>query len=377
MLAKRPILGSLWNPCGQKHRLLYIARSYSIAKSPLRIALFGTDNFTVHSLKALHRYQLANPHVIESLHVITRTPKPSGRGLKVVKEAPSAVYAFEQDIPVLRAETDSDIVALADHGYNLAIAVSYGKLIPAQFLSQLTYGGINVHPSLLPDLSGAAPLHRALLRGYDTTGVTVQTLHPTKFDRGKILLHSPEVHIAKNETLQSLESKLGELGSECLVTVVDEYRFADPDLNVPTATKYSPSYAPKIQPKEKNINFTKHSLSQILLKHRILGKLAVFQPTADGVKRIILDNIIDASSLADVVTNEKARLDSLQIGEYDFFKHSDGNSKKAQTVCIIRVQDGFISPFLLVFQGYSPQTAAQFQKSLRKRAVTSKQLQVS
>lgn len=36
-------------------------------------------------------------------------------------------------------------------GINLIIAVSFGLFIPASVLRQCRYGGLNVHPSLLPE----------------------------------------------------------------------------------------------------------------------------------------------------------------------------------------------------------------------------------
>jgi methionyl-tRNA formyltransferase len=34
---------------------------------------------------------------------------------------------------------------------NLIVAVSFGLLIPAQVIGSAKYGGLNVHPSLLPE----------------------------------------------------------------------------------------------------------------------------------------------------------------------------------------------------------------------------------
>ena len=34
---------------------------------------------------------------------------------------------------------------------NLVIAVSFGLLVPGRILNSLEYGGMNLHPSLLPE----------------------------------------------------------------------------------------------------------------------------------------------------------------------------------------------------------------------------------
>lgn len=44
---------------------------------------------------------------------------------------------------------------------------------------------LNVHPSLLPQLRGAAPIQWAIARQLPITGITVQGLGPT-FDSGKV-----------------------------------------------------------------------------------------------------------------------------------------------------------------------------------------------
>jgi methionyl-tRNA formyltransferase len=44
-----------------------------------------------------------------------------------------------------------DFGALSIGGFNLIIAVSFGLLIPASLINRAKYGGLNVHPSFLPE----------------------------------------------------------------------------------------------------------------------------------------------------------------------------------------------------------------------------------
>lgn len=48
--------------------------------------------------------------------------------------------------------------------------------------------GINMHPSLLPRHSGAAPMYHTLLNNDQTAGISVIELHKKKFDAGNISL---------------------------------------------------------------------------------------------------------------------------------------------------------------------------------------------
>ncbi|KAF3058154.1 Methionyl-tRNA formyltransferase, mitochondrial [Daldinia childiae] len=78
---------------------------------------------------------------------------------------------------------------------NLIIAVSFGLFVPPRLLRAAQYGGLNVHPSLLPDLRGPAPLQHALLAGHTHTGISLQTLDDRAFDHGLILARTPPLPI--------------------------------------------------------------------------------------------------------------------------------------------------------------------------------------
>lgn len=347
-----------------------------MASDPLRIAFFGTDLYTKYSLEAVHKYMQSADSNIERLDVITRPPKRVGRGRVLVKEAPAGEYAFEHDINVIRAEKDKEIVNLAKNQYNLAIAVSYGKFIPNEFLSQLKYGGLNVHPSLLPSLAGPAPIHHALLNRHSYTGVTVQSMHPHLFDRGRILLQTPEIPIEPNDTTSSLLHRLGVVGADGLVQVLRSQLYTDTEYSV--RSKYTPSYAGKLTSKHKRIDLEEQKLDDILLQHRILGPLHFFQHAYSvktkrdmknkvmTVKRLIIDDVKDASIEYPHIHETMA---SLKLGQYGYTEEY-GEDKK----CIIRVKDGFISTTNMLLEGYAFQCPERFRKGANKRGLYNTQL---
>ena len=65
-------------------------RCYSTASrkhaDPLRILFCGSDEFSIKSLKALKEAQRETPGLIDAIHVAHRPAKPTGRGLKVLRE---------------------------------------------------------------------------------------------------------------------------------------------------------------------------------------------------------------------------------------------------------------------------------------------------
>lgn len=87
---------------------------------------------------------------------------------------------------------------------NLIIAVSFGLFVPPRLLRAAKYGGLNLHPSLLPDLRGPAPLHHALLNNYKVTGVSLQTLDHNTFDHGVVLAQTPH-HPKDPDTIRIAE----------------------------------------------------------------------------------------------------------------------------------------------------------------------------
>ncbi|KAL1890656.1 Methionyl-tRNA formyltransferase [Sporothrix stenoceras] len=129
------------------------------------------------------------PGRIDSLDVVVRPAKRTGRGLKQVVDSPVKLLATELGLPVHERDTFTGWTPPAST--NLLIAVSFGLFVPPRLLRAAKFGGLNVHPSLLPDLHGAAPIEHAVLLGRDRTGVTVQTLHETTFDGGRRLLQGP------------------------------------------------------------------------------------------------------------------------------------------------------------------------------------------
>jgi methionyl-tRNA formyltransferase len=158
---------------------------------------------------------------------------------------------------------------------NLIITVSFGLLVPSRILNTATYGGLNIHPSLLPDLRGPAPLQHALLTHRSHTGVSLQTMHPTKFDHGVVLAQTPQpgIPIPDNATPQSLLETLGPLGAEMLVRGIEENLFLPPHQDASHTPAHEPLHAPKITPSDREILWSSWSSSEILLRDRVLGRL--------------------------------------------------------------------------------------------------------
>lgn len=76
----------------------------------------------------------------------------------------------------------------------MLLAASYGHIIPNSHIDRfLPLQALNIHPSLLPKYTGAAPIQWAIAQQSRMTGVTVQELSKGVFDHGRVLAQSEVV----------------------------------------------------------------------------------------------------------------------------------------------------------------------------------------
>jgi methionyl-tRNA formyltransferase len=80
-------------------------------------------------------------------------------------------------------------------------------------------GMVNVHASLLPRYRGAAPVHRAVIAGETTTGVTIMRV-VLALDAGAMLARV-ERPVGPNDTSDQVERDLASLGAAVLVQTLD------------------------------------------------------------------------------------------------------------------------------------------------------------
>ena len=181
----------------------------------MRCVFFGSPEFALGSLDAL----LASRH--EVVGVITQPDRPAGRGLKL-EPPPVKVRALARGLPVHQPERvngEDTLRFLNSLRPDILAVVAYGGFLGDKLLRLCRFPPVNVHPSLLPDLRGAAPVQWALLRGYRRTGVTTQFMVKA-MDAGDLLLQE-EFTIDEAETSQSLLRRFSLEGGRLLVETLD------------------------------------------------------------------------------------------------------------------------------------------------------------
>ncbi|KAK3377851.1 formyl transferase [Podospora didyma] len=269
---------------------------------PLRILFCGSDEFSCASLRALHAEHKRNASLIRSIDVVVRPGKRTGRGLKVVHEAPIRKVADELGLAVHERDTFTgwNMPRPNSEPINLIVAVSFGLFVPPRLLTASQYGGLNVHPSFLPDLRGPAPLHHALLAKRTHTGVSLQTLSPLAFDAGTILAQTPlpGIPIPPSCTVTQLRDQLAPLGAEMLVRGLRDGVHAPPHEPVgwmPSSTSPPLKHAPKLTQADKQVLWSRSSAEDIALQSRVLGPVWTRALLHDGrEKRLMLEDLSPA-----------------------------------------------------------------------------------
>ena len=178
----------------------------------MRVVFFGTPEFAVPSLGALLG------EGFDVLAVVTQPDRPRGRSRSSLAPPPVKLAAEADGVPVLQPErpTDPDFLAeLRALAPDIGVVVAYGHILRPELLALPARGMVNVHPSLLPALRGAAPVEWAILRGLEKTGVTIMQME-AGMDAGPIIHQIPH-RIDPEVSGGELSDHLAEMGAQALV----------------------------------------------------------------------------------------------------------------------------------------------------------------
>jgi methionyl-tRNA formyltransferase len=249
-----------------------------------RLAYLGTPATAVPPLQALAEAG-QGPEV-----VVTRPDRRRGRGGGL---APSPVKQAASDLGIAVVH---ETRALLGSGLDLGVVVAYGRIIPADVLTEVPM--INLHFSLLPRWRGAAPVERALLAGDGSTGVCVMQIEEG-LDTGGVYA-CEETPIGEQDDLVTLRQRLVAMGSRLLVATLSG------PLPPPRLQEGEPTYAEKIDQRELRLDWEQPAVTLARLVrlgrawttfrgHRLRVLQAVAEP---GATRLPAGALIDGSVAA-------------------------------------------------------------------------------
>ena len=165
----------------------------------LKVIFMGTPEFCVPILESLIKE-------CDVIAVVTKPDKEVGRKKEIVY-SPIKKVALNNNIKVIQPiKIRNEYQEILDLEPDIIITCAYGQIIPEIILNAPKYGCINVHASLLPKLRGGAPIHKAIIYGYDKTGITIMYMDKG-MDTGD-MISKVEVAIEDNDTTETLHNKL-------------------------------------------------------------------------------------------------------------------------------------------------------------------------
>jgi len=224
----------------------------------------GTSDFAVPILKSL--YQNGYPVSV----VYTQPPKKSNRGQKLNK---SPVNLFSENIsldlrtPEFLKNNNEEVEYLSKLQPDIILVVSYGQIIPKNFLSIPKYGFLNIHASLLPKWRGAAPIQRSIINLDKETGISIMKINEN-LDEGPVC-NQYSLKISDKINSEELSEKLSLLASEKILDILD--KIYEGNLNFKEQDHSKATYAKKIQKIEGKINWNENS-------EQIIGKVNGLYP---------------------------------------------------------------------------------------------------
>ena len=137
----------------------------------MKIVFMGTPDFAIPTLEKLNE-------ISDVSLVVSQVDKKKGRGKKLLPP-PIKEEAIKLGIEVFQPEninSQTSIEKLKNIQADIFVVVAYGQILSKEVLQIPKLYCINVHASLLPYLRGAAPINRAIIDGFEESGVSIMKM---------------------------------------------------------------------------------------------------------------------------------------------------------------------------------------------------------
>ncbi len=246
----------------------------------MKLIFLGTPQIAVKTLQMLALH-------FDIVCVVTATDKPVGRS-GALEPSPVSEKALSLGLNCIKPDKlDHNVVTyLKSLDADYFVTFAYGKIFKPEFLTIAKSGGINIHPSLLPEYRGASPMQQAIADGKTMSGITVQKI-VLEVDSGDVL-DTVHFDIKEDDDIISIEKLVSELASVLIVKVLNAMQISDM-----SGVKQDDSkavYCRKIEKSDGVIDWT-NSASVISNTIRAYTSWPVCSTVVDGKKL----NIVKAS----------------------------------------------------------------------------------
>jgi len=218
----------------------------------LRLLFLGSSGFAVPVLESI-----AASSGITVTAVVTRPDSRAGRGLSKTS-TPVAHAAQSLNIPLLKPEklVKEEFAGL---DADVMMSAAFGQWLPRWLLGSTRLGVVNVHPSLLPDGRGAAPVTMTILAGREQTGVSFM-LTDSGWDTGPVI-HSVRTGVLPGETAGELTERLSRLAAGVAPQVLLGYARGE---LLPVPQQGAGTYADKFSREDAELDWSKPAEQLVL-----------------------------------------------------------------------------------------------------------------
>lgn len=266
-----------------------------------RVVFLGTPECASDVLGKILDAAEASDAAFEVCAVVSQPGRPRGRGRKSGEAAPSPVaelamsrgVAEERVLCPVKANEEWFLDALRDMDVDLCVTAAYGNFLPQKFLDIPRLGTLNIHPSLLPQWRGAAPVQRALESGQSETGVSV-AYTVLKMDAGPVL-RQVKRPLNGDEKAPELLTELFETGVQALLEELPSVFAGEAAARAFPQGEETLTHAAKVSPEEGELDFSKQSAVECHNKVRAFagwpGTKATLKVKASGedeAKEVVL-----------------------------------------------------------------------------------------
>ncbi|MDR1866719.1 MAG: methionyl-tRNA formyltransferase [Treponema sp.] len=217
----------------------------------MRLIFAGNPELAVPSLRAVSSSVVA---------VLTNPDKSSGRHRSL--EAMAVAAAAQQWLPphaILKVEhlKAQERALIAAFKADLLVSFAFGHIFGPKFLALFPYGGINIHPSLLPLYRGPTPIQQTILNRDSIAGITIQKI-ALEVDAGDIL-YQQTIPLSGRETTACLSETVAQSAAAVLPSVIQGIESAS--LNGTVQDSHAVSYCTLLKKEDGLINWTDDALT--------------------------------------------------------------------------------------------------------------------
>jgi len=291
----------------------------------LKLAFFGTPDFSVPALEMLHQH----PDVDLAM-VISMPDRPAGRKMEL--KSPEVIeYAKKHKIPFFQTENinkeEEFLAQLESMKLDGMVVLAFAQFLGSRLLNMSRLGCFNIHTSILPKYRGAAPIQYALLNGDSETGVSIQKM-VKKMDAGD-LVHFHTLKIQDNETGAQLYTRLKFQAALALNDFLIKVK--ENTITYTAQDESMVSFAPTLKKEDGFLDFANQTSSEILNRIRALDPWPGTYCFLNGKRlKVLKAQIYHATISAGKIKND---MGSLVVGTKDKTLHLSEVQLEGKKAC--------------------------------------------